>query len=219
MRIAGFVVTFWGIFKDALKMSFVLIVCATLVMGGYALWRERMPLSVDDLNEQLTQKGYRPSRILEIPELLIFDSPNAGEAAVDIRDWRYYTVRMHRICTFRFNSPVQEIDVHRKLDALEIETGLAKVSLLAFSKTSIMVMCSFESVTSKGHFRRHIRAFVDTLDYTSEKVHRAMRELAQKNLSSIQYRVLEVSDWPMINHHFRQIPDGIIQKPPFSSRN
>jgi len=202
-----------------LKYTVVGAGATAFIAGGWMLWHDRKPVTYDIVTELLRQKACRPYSILEMPELLFFESFHEGEAAVDIRDWMYRSLRMHSICVFEFSASVEELDIHRALDTVEIETGGGKASLLAFSERRAMVMCSFESLTDRGHFRRNGRTFIEQLDHVAGKVRRAMREVALKNSCTVQSRTLESHNWPVRNRNVQQIPEGLIQKPPFPDRS
>lgn len=202
-----------------LKYTAVCAGATAFISGGWMLWQDRKPVTYDIVHEMLAKKSCRPYCILEMPELLFFESFHEGEAAVDVRDWRFRSLRMHSICVFEFSDSVEELDIHRDLDAVEIETSGGKASLLAFTGRRAMVLCSFESLTERGHFRRNGRAFIEQLDHVSDKVRRVMRELARKNSCSVQSSMLESHSWPVRNRHIQQIPEGLIQKPPFPDRS
>lgn len=201
-----------------LKYAAVCAGAAAFIVGGWMLWHDRKPVTSDIVAELLRQKSCRPYSILEMPELLFFGSFHEGEAAVDVRDWMFRSLRMHSIFEFEFSGSVEELDIHRALDAVEIETGGGKASLLAFAEGRAMVMCSFESLTDRGHFRRNGRVFIEQLDHVAGKVRRAMREVALKNSCDVRGRTLESHSWPVRNYHLQQIPEGLIQRPPFPDR-
>lgn len=202
-----------------LKYTAVYAGATAFISGGWMLWQDRKPVTYDIVHEMLAEKSCRPYCILEMPELLFFESFQEGEAAVDVRDWRFRSLRMHSICVFEFSDSVEELDIHRALDAIEIETGGGKASLLAFTGHRAMVLCSFESLTDRGHFHRSGRTFIRQLDHVGGSVRRAMQELARRNSCTVQSNTLESHSWPVRNHHIQQIPEGLIQKPPFPDRS